>query len=291
MAKSDSFLILQFNAEGQLCVLVDGASALSILDLKKLRRSSKTKRVVLQLEASLVSMHKIYLDEKFEIGERLQKRLWQELDLDHLNFKDVFYDYVELPSSLPEHRAYQFVYVARRIFKAVFSQLRKAGFSVVKLELESFPEFNLWPWRERAFLVKVLRQGMRLFLLPFLLVLGLLVYWQVLEQHNHVLLRQLALTYQQGLAQQVGYVQTLNSLIPAFTLLQALPEGVSVTSFGLSKQGWEVSGTFSDLQVLTAFHEKLVALYWLDPGMNVDVHEVDQHYLWQFKKASVAHAT
>lgn len=274
-------LLLRWRADGQLELVGQGLVILPS-ELKKLRKRYKNFVLVLELDSAYGSVHKVYLDEKALKAKNLAYRLWQELDRDDLGFDEIFYDYSELESSLPEHRAYQFVFIKKERLKHLLMAFKKSGFAVRQITVCDYPELNLLPWREYARRRKICGLLLRIFLMPLLVLLSLLAVDQALSQKNDAWSHQLALIYQQGLDDQVGHALTLKTFVPAFSLLQSLPQGVIVNEINWSAQACLVKGDFTSMQILGMLNQKLIQLGWLNPGMSVDANNVDGHYLWQF---------
>jgi hypothetical protein len=256
----------------------------TVQEIKSWRKQARAKQIQLMLAPEWVMSHKIYLDKTHQEAQRAQLLL-RELDLGaSLKLKDIFYDYVSLPSSLPEHLAYQFTLIKKADLAPYLKLLKQVRLKLTRLGVEGLPDLNLLPWREQAQQKQLYRRLAQLFLLPLSFAIGLYAMDEILVMRNEVLSQQTAFYYNKNLSVQVGQQPTLKRFAPAFTLIEKLPQAAEINMLGYANGNWFITGSLEDIQELNTLNDTLTKLSWLMPGGSVDLHEQDQHYLWQFKK-------
>lgn len=257
-----------------------------IADLKSWRRKRRVRQVNLILAADFVLSHKVYIDAKIADHRDLAALLLREVEFaEPLRLQDLFYDYVPLESSLPDLAAYQLIVVKKAVLLPVIKKLKQAHLQLTGLSLQAMPEINLLPWRKHIRQKQILMQMIKLFLLPFILFISLFFTYIILQHKNEQLNAQIAIYYNQNLQNQMGERETLKRFMPAFNLLQQLPQGVEANALEYSHNTWRITGSLADLQDLAILNETLVKFHWLPVDGSVDVHQQDQAYLWQVQKA------
>lgn len=261
-----------------------GNSLVSLQDFKCWRKANK-RFVVLQLARDWVHHQKVYLAKAEHTDQELLELLWRELDQEiPLSRKDIFYDYLEVASSLPDHSAYQFFWLKKTQLKPYLKQLKRARLKVLAIQLNDEMRLNLLPWRQHRAQKKLLNQLGQLLLLPLGLFVLLLIGDVVLQQHNQTLHQRIARYYDKNLPKAVGVQQRLSEFQTAFALINALPTSSVLNLADYNKGTWFISGTFNNSVALAPLNETLTQLKWLAQGASVDIYEQDQQYVWQLKK-------
>ena len=257
----------------------------SLPALKKMRKQFKGPLTVLLPEDWVLSS-KVYLDStRAQQKKNLAELLLREVEQDEpVPLKAIFYDYVELPSSISDFSAYQFYWLKKSQLTPMLKRLKSVGFTLKILGFASEPRLNFLPWRECAQLQLVLKQMRQLLLLPSLIFVIFYSTYAVLQHQNQKLSLEIAAHYHNNLTNQVGQRQTLALVNPIFVLNSKLPKGVSLDEADFSNGNWFLSGTLENINALTPFNEILSQQAWQQPGASVEVHQQDQRYLWQLKK-------
>jgi Tfp pilus assembly protein PilN len=256
----------------------------SLRALKKLRKKFKGPLTVL-LPEDWVHSSKVYLDPARAQHKNLAMLLLREVDQDvPLRLQDIFYDYVELSSSISDLSAYQFYWLKKSQLMPMLKRLKRVGFTLKILTLASEPRLNFLPWRERDQRERTLKQLRQLLLIPFLFFVVFYGVYAVFNYQNQQVSLEIARYYHNNLTNQVGQRQTLAQVNPIFLLNSHLPQGVTLDEADFTNGNWFLSGTLENINALTRFNEVLSVQGWQKLGTSVEVHQQNQQYLWQLKK-------
>lgn len=257
----------------------------SLRALKKLRKQCKGSLTVVLPEA-WVQSSKVYVDPLRAEHKSVAALLLREIDQDvPLRLQEIFYDYLELPSSITDLHAYQFYWVQKSTLMPIFKRLKRAGFRLNILGLASEPRLNFLPWRELQHRRLIFKKVRQLLLIPCLFFVGFYSVYAVLNYQNQQLSLEIARHYHDNLTNQVGQRQTVALVNPIFILNGKLPVGVTLDQADFSNGTWFLSGTLANINALTPFNEILIAQGWQKSGASIEVHQQNQQYVWQLKKS------
>lgn len=255
--------------------------------LQSWRKQNKIKKISLTLGADLVVQHKIYLDKSHD-PKRLATLLLREVDQPSaLRLNEIYYDYGNLPSSINELAAYQFIYIKKKDLAQPLKFLKQAGISVSRIEWAQYTEFNLLPWREQLLQKQYLQRIFVLIFLPGLILVILMGLNSDVNVQNKSLNNKVLSLSKQSMTEQITPAFTLQQIQPLFLLIKNLKASATLNEAGFHNGKWQVSGSLKSINDLGALNAELIHEGWLKAGESVNLREQDHRYLWQLKKSGL----